>query len=113
MTARRGKRKKRGLFNKRSTPDEQEAQREAAFAAIRALYRQSLPLWRACGRGRCRRHRGCFGDSDCLTRAWPLLPEAAQEAAHALVIAGGPRRRPPANHVEWMLRQYPPTNFVL
>jgi hypothetical protein len=44
MATRRSKSGRRGLYNKRATPDEQAAQREAAFAAIRPLYGESLPL---------------------------------------------------------------------
>jgi hypothetical protein len=49
MTKRRKKSKRRGLFNKRLTPDEQAAQRDAAFAAIRRLYGEALPLWPPAG----------------------------------------------------------------
>ncbi len=34
-----------GLYYKRLTSDEQAAQREAAFDAIRRLYAEALPLW--------------------------------------------------------------------
>jgi len=113
--AKRRKRKsgRRRLYNKRLTPDEQVAQREAAFAAIRRLYAETLPLWRACGRGHCRRHRRCFGAADgCLTRGWPLMPPERQKLAFEQVKAGGPRRLPPATHTEWHLRRFPPSNFV-
>jgi len=36
MTKRRRKSKRRGLFNKRLTPDEQAAQRDAAFGLMSA-----------------------------------------------------------------------------
>ncbi len=114
--ARRKKRGRRGLFNKRMTPEEEVAQREAAFAAIRRLYREVLPLWRSCERGYCRRHKSCCGDDNagrkCLARAWPLLSPQAQNRAHWQVALGGPGRLPPATHMEWQLRRYPPSNFV-
>ena len=110
--ARRKKQGRRGLYNKRATPDEQTVQREAAFAAIRRLYCEVLPLWRACARGYCRRHRCCLGDAGCLKRGWPLMPQVLQQQAYDRVLAGGPRRVPPATHVERQLRQFPASNFV-
>jgi hypothetical protein len=113
MTPRRRKSKRRGLFNKRLTPDEQAAQREAAFAAIRRLYGEALPLWRSCRRGFCRRHKACIGDvQSCLARGWPHMPPELQIEAHHAVMRGGPRRLPPATHTEWRLRRFPPSNFV-
>ena len=110
---RKGKSSRRGLFFKRSTPDEQVAQREIAFAAIKRLYAESLPLWRVCGRGFCRRHQRCGGEAvKCMTRAWPLVPPEVQRRAYEEVMRGGPRRLPPATHLEQHLRGYPPTNFV-
>ena len=114
MTKRRKKSGRRGLYNKRLTPDEQAAQREAAFAAIRRLYAEALPLWRSCPRGYCRRHKACSGEaSTCLKRGWPLMPAELQRLAFDQVMAGGPRRLPPATHTEWHLRRFPPSNFVL
>ena len=113
MARRRRKAGRRGLYYKRITPDEEVVQREAAFAAIRRLYAEVLPLWRSCRRGYCRRNRRCIGDiRACLKRAWPLTPPPLQERAHQAVMAGGPRRIPPATHTEWALRIYPPSNFV-
>ncbi len=113
MTKRRKKSGRRGLHNKRLTPDEQVAQREAAFAAIRRLYAEALPLWRFCRRGYCRRHQQCSGEArHCLARGWPLMPAELQTQAFEEVIRGGPRRLPPATHTEWHLRRFPPTNFV-
>jgi hypothetical protein len=112
MARRRGK-QKLDFHTKRLTPDEEAAQREAAFAAIRQLYREALPLWRTCPRGSCRRHQCCFGEArPCLKRGWPLMPPELQKRAQDQVIAGGPRRLPPATHLEWQLRRYPPSNFV-
>jgi hypothetical protein len=111
--ARRRKSGRKGLYNKRLTRDEQVAQREVAFDAIRRLYAEALPLWQFCGRGFCRRHQTCSGEvRPCLKRAWPLFPPALLETAHALARAGGPRRLPASTHVEWLLRRFPPSNFV-
>jgi hypothetical protein len=113
MPAKRKKSKRRGLFNKRLTPDEQAARRDAAFAAIRNLYGEALPLWRFCGRGTCRRHKLCAGDVRlCLERGWPRLPPELQVEAHHAVMRGGPRRLAPETHTEWQLRRFPPSNFV-
>jgi hypothetical protein len=105
---------KRGLFWKRRTPDEERAERDIAFAAIHRLYCESLPLWRVCARGSCRRHHYCAGHDKraCLARGWPLMPKPVQNAAYAAVQHGGPLRRPPGAHAEWSLRQYPPSNFT-
>jgi hypothetical protein len=95
------------------TPEGQSAQREAAFAAIRKLYCESLPLWRTCAQGYCRRHHTCGGDGHtCLTRAWPLMSKEVQERAFALVMRGGPQRIRAATRREQVLRGYPPSNFV-
>jgi hypothetical protein len=113
LMAKRKKQGRRGLYNKRMTPDEQVAQRELAFAAIRLLYCEVLPLWRFCTRGYCRRNKVCSGDvRQCLERGWPLMPPPLQQSAYAQVIKGGPRRQPPATHTEWALRCFPPSNFV-
>ena len=113
MAKRRKRPGQRGRFYKRMTPEEEVEQREAAFIAIKRLYRESLPLWRVCPRGFCRRHRACGGfDADCLPRGWKLMPPAAQNEACRLVMLGGPHRRPPATNVEKELRHFPPSNFV-
>jgi hypothetical protein len=111
---RKGKSSRRGLFWKRRTPDDKPAGRDVAFAAIRQLYIESLPLWRVCPRGSCRRHQCCLEKTrSCLKRGWPLLPADVQLQAYQEVTRGGPRRLPPATHSEWGLRRYAPTNFVL
>jgi hypothetical protein len=114
MSARRKKRRGRSRYLDAVTAEGQEAQRQAAFAAIRRLYCEALSLWRTCRRGYCRRHRCCSGDGDvCLRRTWPLMPPDVQQRAYDLVRRGGPRRVRPATHSEWLLRGFPPTNFVL
>jgi hypothetical protein len=113
MAKRRKRAGMRGRFYKRITPEEEVEQREAAFAAIRRLYSEVLPLWRSCARGYCRRHRCCVGDvRKCLARGWPLTSGAMQLQNWHAVIAGGPQRRPPATAIEQGLRRYPPSNFV-
>jgi hypothetical protein len=107
-------RKKRSRYIDAATEAGQKKQREAAFASIRRLYCDSLPLWRTCARGFCRRHRCCRGDGKvCLPRTWQVTPPEAQQQAYNLVMRGGPRRVRSATHMEWVLRGYPPTNFVL
>jgi hypothetical protein len=114
MGGRRRKRRERSRYSDAATEAGRKQQRDAAFAAIRRLYCESLPLWRSCARGFCRRHRCCGGDGAvCLPRTWPLMPPEVQQRAHDLVWNGGPRRVRAATHMEWVLRGYPPTNFVL
>jgi hypothetical protein len=112
MTARNTKTGLWRFHAKRLTFDETRARREAAFVAIKALYRECLPLWRVCRRGACRRHHTCAGDADCLPRGWPRMPEAAQWAAFKDVQKGGPRRLSPATDNEMRLRHFPPSNFT-
>jgi hypothetical protein len=100
---------------KRLTPEQESAQRKAAFAAIRALFCQVTRPWHSCQRGYCRRHRCCIaeaGPGACLGRHWLLMTRAEQEAAHFEVIDGGPRRQRPQTRIEWSLRRFPPSNFV-
>jgi hypothetical protein len=114
VAARRKKKEQRERFADAPTPlAKEEARREAAFAAIRALYAEVLPLWRSCARGYCRRHKICAGDGQaCVKRAWPQLPQAVRAAAFDSVKVGGPGRVPPRTAVEFRLRSFPPGNFV-
>ena len=113
MTKKRKKHGRRGLFWKRRTPDDETVLREATFVAIRQLYIESSPLWRVCPRGFCRRHQCCRDASGaCLKRGWPLMPPRVQAQAYEEVKRGGPRRLPPATHLECTLRSYAPSNFV-
>jgi len=57
MAAQRMKRGKRGLYNKRLMPGEAVARREAAFAAIRRLYRRRRTRNTHCA---VSRHRSSF-----------------------------------------------------
>lgn len=109
----RRRRKKKARYADAKTEYGQELQRAAAHNAIRALYRESLPLWPTCARGFCRRNHACGGEADaCLKRAWPLMPVHAQQDAHALVERGGPRRLRPATHRESVMRGRAPSEFV-
>jgi hypothetical protein len=113
MGRRRRKRRGRSPYIDAATEAGQEKQREAAFASIKRLYCESLPLWSTCERAYCRRHRCCRGDGKvCLPRTWKLMPPEVQERAYDLVRQGGPRGVPPATLREWHLRGYPPSNFV-
>jgi hypothetical protein len=105
--------RKRRPYKTHFTPEEETKRREAAFAAIKRLYAEVLPVARACPRGCCRRHNRCFGDlGPCLKRVWALTPPQAQERAYNQVKSGGPHRLPPATSLERHLRRYPATNFV-
>jgi hypothetical protein len=98
---------------KRLTPEQEDARRKAAFAAIRALFCQVTEPWHSCKRGYCRRNHCCVGEAGpCLKRHWPLMTAAAQDKAHAEVIIGGPQRVRPRTSMEWRLRRFPPSNFV-
>ena len=66
MTKRRKKRRGQlGQWHKRRTPEAQREQRAAAFAAIRKLYAEVLPVWRTCQRGFCRRSGKRKDDGRC------------------------------------------------
>jgi hypothetical protein len=110
----RRRRKRKSRYVDATTEAGRKAQGEAAFAAIRALYCEALPLWRSCSRGQCRHHQACSGDGrTCLKRTWPLMPRDVQDQAYSLVQRGGSRRLRPATRRESELRSFPPSNFVL
>jgi hypothetical protein len=105
---------RRRVLKEPSNDFEHARQRHSAFAAIKKLYCEALPLWRVCPRGFCRRNKCCGGDAEaCLKRGWKLFPVAEQNRAWREVGRGGPRRRPPATAMEKGLRHYPSSNFVL
>jgi|GEM_PF-3108269 len=92
---------------------EEARQRNRAFATIKKLYCESLPLWRVCARGVCRRNKCCRGDPvRCLTRGWKRFSHAEQDRAWVAVQHGGPRHLPPATAMEKGLRHYPSSNFT-
>jgi hypothetical protein len=113
-SSRRRDRGRRRILREPRTEWEEAMQRQGAFAAIKKLYCEALPLWRVCGRGLCRRNQRCCGEAEaCLIRCWPRFPVAEQNRAWREVGRGGPRRLPPATAMEKGLRRYPSSNFVL
>lgn len=108
------RRRKKNRYDDARTEQGRDEQAQAAFAAIKRLYCDALPLWRTCTRSYCRRNHACGGDGPaCLKRTWPLMPPKMQEDTFALVRRGGPRRIPAATRRELELRSFSPTNFVL
>jgi hypothetical protein len=105
---------RRRVLTKEPRDDFEHAkQRERAFAAIKKLYCEALPLWRVCARGFCRRNKRCCGEAvACLIRGWKRFPVAEQDRAWREVGRGGPRRLPPQTALEKRLRRYPSSNFT-
>jgi hypothetical protein len=94
--------------NKRPSPKQYQARYNAALKATQRLYCEVLELWRSCKKPRCRRHQDCAGEPQpCLRRVYFDLPSDRHDELEAQVIAGGPRRIPPATHMEWQLRRTP------
>jgi len=97
-------------LNKRHTP-KQQALNNAAVSATQRLYCDVLCLWRTCSGKPCRRHRRCPGDpAACLRRGRAIIADI-DASVRAEVIAGGPKRLPPATHMEWIVRRYPPSSL--
>ena len=96
----------RMLLNKRYTPQQQQARKAAVHAAVMKLYCDVLEIWSVCPYKRCRRARQCVGDSNkCLKqRWWDEVPESLRDWVKAEVVAGGPRRVPPATSDERVAR---------
>ena len=93
-------------YLKRRSFDEGQAQVDAAHLAAQRLYCDVLKFWRGCRVASCKRHRRCMGEpTGCLMRGLPSVPQAERLRAQQEVIAGGPRRIPPANHMEWTVRR--------
>jgi hypothetical protein len=93
-------------FLKRRGFAEGRALVDAARAATCRLYCDALEFWRRCSRRSCKRHRRCAGEpGDCLMRGLPFAPPSQRLKAQRQVIAGGPRRLPPATHIEWAVRR--------
>ncbi len=81
---------------------------DAVHVATWRLYCEVLALSRGCRNKKCRRHRRCLGEAAaCLLRAQPNVPQARLAEAAKEVMAGGPRRLPPATHLEWLVRREP------
>jgi len=106
MPAWRDKPAEKQNFTKRRSAEANRALIDAAHRSTHRLYCDALRFWRLCGQKTCRRHRRCCGEpTACLMRGLPAVPQAARLNARQEVIAGGPRRQPPATHVESVVRQ--------
>jgi hypothetical protein len=106
MPSRRTKQTDADIFLKRRSAEQGLAEVDAAHLATHRLYCETLKFWRRCALRICHRHRRCLGEpTGCLMRGLPLLSPAERLRAQDQVIAGGPRRLPPATHVEWCLRR--------
>ena len=93
-------------FLKLRSFDEGRALIDAAHIVIHQLYCDALAFWRQCPARSCKRHRRCCGEpTRCLKRGLPPVPPVERIKAREQVIAGGPRRIPPATHIEWSLRR--------
>jgi len=100
-------------YEKRRSFEEGRALVDAAHIATHRLYCDVLAFWRRCQEAPCTRHRRCIGEpTGCLMRGLPSVPEAERLRAQAEVIAGGPRRVPPATHIEWQVRRTALTTLV-
>jgi hypothetical protein len=96
-------------LNKRHTPAQQKARRDAASIALCRVYCDVIGLWRGCAKKSCRRHRHCRGDPwPCLQRGRSGVPRGLYYRIEGEVRLGGPRRVPPLNNIEWTMRQDPP-----
>jgi hypothetical protein len=95
-------------FTKRRTVEAGLQLADAAHAAVWRLYCEVFGFWRGCPVKKCRRHRRCLGEpAGCLVRGLPAVLQARRLAAAKEVAAGGPRRIPPATHLEWIVRREP------
>jgi hypothetical protein len=100
-------------FLKRRSFEEGRVLVDAAHIATHRLYCDALRFWRRCALRTCKRHRRCLGEpTRCLKLGLPLVPPAERIEAREQVIAGGPRRIPPATHMEWSLRRAPLETLV-
>ena len=89
-------------FLKRRTFTEGYALTDATFR----LYCDVLRFWRRCSWRACKCHRQCRGDPfECLPRGLIFVPQSRRLRAQQEVIAGGPRRHPPASHIEYQVRR--------
>jgi hypothetical protein len=106
MPSPHNKRSDERKFLKRRSAEQGLAEVDAAHLATHRLYCETLKFWRRCGLVTCHRHRRCLGEpTGCLMRGLPFVPPAERLRAQDQVIACGPRRLPPATHVEWSLRR--------
>ena len=97
---------KKGDYMKRRTFQQGKAEIDAAHVAACRLYCDALRFWRRCDRRACKRHRRCAGAaSHCLGAGHYLVPPSLRARARKEMLAGGARRLPPANHIEWTVRR--------
>jgi hypothetical protein len=95
-------------YLKRRTAEQGLALVDAAHVATWRLYSDALRLWRRCTTPECKHHRRCFGTTNaCLSRGLLFVPLSRRLRAQRQVIGGGPRRAPPASHMEWQVRREP------
>lgn len=95
-------------FLKRRSFEQGKQLADDAHAATWRLYCEVFAFWRKCEAKPCRRHRRCCGEvAACLMRGLPAVPAGEREAAEKAVRAGGPRRIPPATHMEYVVRRQP------
>jgi len=93
-------------YLKRRTFAQGKAEVDAAHVAAYRLYCEALRFWRGCPRPACKRHRCCLGEPlRCVERGIWRVPMSMRRRAQKFVIAGGPRRVPPATHIEWTVRR--------
>jgi hypothetical protein len=96
----------RGDYLKRRTFEQGKKQMDEAHYATHRLYCDVFDFWRGCKLRICQRHRRCIGEATlCLRHGLPAVPVARQRLAKNEAIAGGPRRLPPATHVERTVRE--------
>ena len=100
-------------FLKRRTFAQGKGLADDAHAATWRLYCETFRLWTSCRLKPCKRHRRCCGEpAACLMRGLPSVPPAERAAAEKAVVAGGPRRIPPATHMEYVVRRQPLASLV-
>jgi len=76
---------------KELTPEQHQAQFNAAAAAVRREYCNIFAFWRACRYKPCRKARACSGDAHaCLKRGIGQVPYDAQDEAQRQIIAATP-----------------------
>ena len=93
-------------FQKRRTVEQGIKLADDAHVATWRLYCEVFRFWRSCATKRCRRGRGCMGEpARCLMRGLPSVTPAQRQAAEKAIAAGGPRRIPPATHMEYVVRR--------
>jgi len=82
---------------------------EDAHATVWRLYNDVFGFWRICRKKPCRRNRRCCTGEParCLMVGLTSVPPAERPKAQKDVIAGGPRRIPPKNHMEYLVRRQP------